>query len=451
MKRLFYSIFLLISFSCNAQQKAQKAIVFQQVNVIPMDAERVLENQTVVISGGVIKAMGDAGKVKYDKNAIVIAAKGKYLMPGLAEMHAHVPPVDDLEPMKEVLLLFAARGVTTIRGMLGHPKHLELRSKIQSGEILGPQFITSGPSFNGNTVRSPEQGAKMVRDQKEAGYDFLKLHPGLTRENFDAIARTAREVSIPFAGHVSFDVGVWRAIEAGYATIDHLDGFIESLVADVQSIPEQEIGSFAMFVANKADTGKIGNLMKALREKNIWVVPTQSLAERWFAPIDAAVFRNEPEMKYMAENVLNNWENAKKNVMKNPLYRKEDINRFIQLRRKLIYECHKNGVGLLLGSDAPQVFDVPGFSIHHELKYMVDAGLTPYQALLTGTVNVARFLNKPASGIIKVGAVADLIVLNGNPLNDINETKNIDGVVLRGKWLSKEWIDTTLKKLEKTK
>lgn len=451
MKRLFYSIFLLISFSCNAQQKAQKAIVFQQVNVIPMDAERVLENQTVVISGGVIKAMGDAGKVKYDKNAIVIAAKGKYLMPGLAEMHAHVPPVDDLEPMKEVLLLFAARGVTTIRGMLGHPKHLELRSKIQSGEILGPQFITSGPSFNGNTVRSPEQGAKMVRDQKEAGYDFLKLHPGLTRENFDAIARTAREVSIPFAGHVSFDVGVWRAIEAGYATIDHLDGFIESLVADVQSIPEQEIGSFAMFVANKADTGKIGNLMKALREKNIWVVPTQSLAERWFAPIDAAVFRNEPEMKYMAENVLNNWENAKKNVMKNPLYRKEDINRFIQLRRKLIYECHKNGVGLLLGSDAPQVFDVPGFSIHHELKYMVDAGLTPYQALLTGTVNVARFLNKPASGIIKVGAVADLIVLNGNPLNDINETKNIDGVVLRGQWLSKEWIDTTLKKLEKTK
>lgn len=416
-----------------------------------MDAERVLENQTVVISGGVIKAMGDAGKVKYDKNAIVIAAKGKYLMPGLAEMHAHVPPVDDLEPMKEVLLLFAARGVTTIRGMLGHPKHLELRSKIQSGEILGPQFITSGPSFNGNTVRSPEQGAKMVRDQKEAGYDFLKLHPGLTRENFDAIARTAREVSIPFAGHVSFDVGVWRAIEAGYATIDHLDGFIESLVADVQSIPEQEIGSFAMFVANKADTGKIGNLMKALREKNIWVVPTQSLAERWFAPIDAAVFRNEPEMKYMAENVLNNWENAKKNVMKNPLYRKEDINRFIQLRRKLIYECHKNGVGLLLGSDAPQVFDVPGFSIHHELKYMVDAGLTPYQALLTGTVNVARFLNKPASGIIKVGAVADLIVLNGNPLNDINETKNIDGVVLRGQWLSKEWIDTTLKKLEKTK
>lgn len=451
MKRLFYSIFLLISFSCNAQQKAQKAIVFRQVNVIPMDAERVLENQTVVISGGVIKAMGDAGKVKYDKNAIVIAAKGKYLMPGLAEMHAHVPPVDDLEPMKEVLLLFAARGVTTIRGMLGHPKHLELRSKIQSGEILGPQFITSGPSFNGNTVRSPEQGAKMVRDQKEAGYDFLKLHPGLTRENFDAIARTAREVSIPFAGHVSFDVGVWRAIEAGYATIDHLDGFIESLVADVQSIPEQEIGSFAMFVANKADTGKIGNLMKALREKNIWVVPTQSLAERWFAPIDAAVFRNEPEMKYMAENVLNNWENAKKNVMKNPLYRKEDINRFIQLRRKLIYECHKNGVGLLLGSDAPQVFDVPGFSIHHELKYMVDAGLTPYQALLTGTVNVARFLNKPASGIIKVGAVADLIVLNGNPLNDINETKNIDGVVLRGQWLSKEWIDTTLKKLEKTK
>ena len=452
MKKWLYPFVLLISLSCNAQEIndiKNREIVFQSVTVIPMDSEKVLENQTVVISNGTIKAIGDPDKIKYSNNALLIDAKGKYLIPGLAEMHAHVPPVDDIEPMKEVLLLFAARGVTTIRGMLGHPMHLELRSKIKSGEILGPHFITSGPSFNGNSVQSPQQGSSMVREQKEAGYDFLKLHPGLTRENFDAIAKTAKEVGIPFAGHVSFDVGVWRAIEAGYATIDHLDGFVESLVPDIKTIPEQQIGSFAMFVADRADTSKIPQLMKALRDHNIWVVPTQALAERWFAPVDAATLSNEPEMIYMAKNVLSGWVNTKTNLMKHPSYNADKINRYIQLRRKLIYECNKNGVGLLLGSDAPQVFDVPGFSVHHELKYMVDAGLTPYQALRTGTVNVARFLNKPNAGVIKAGAAADLVLLNGNPLTNINETKNIEGVVLNGRWLPKQWIDSTLKQLEK--
>ena len=124
-----------------------------------MDEERVLQNQVVVVKNGKIIAMGDAQKVKFSKSALVIDGKGKYLMPGLAEMHAHVPPVDDIEPMKEVLMLFAVNGVTTIRGMLGHPRHLELRSKIQSGEILGPRFITSGPSFNGNSVPTEEPRA----------------------------------------------------------------------------------------------------------------------------------------------------------------------------------------------------------------------------------------------------------------------------------------------------
>ncbi|MBD0284951.1 MAG: amidohydrolase family protein, partial [Flavisolibacter sp.] len=123
--------------------------------------------------------------------------------------------------------------------------------------------------------------------------------------------------------------------------------------------------------------------------------------------------------------------------------------RFIQLRRKLIYECNKNDVGVLLGSDAPQVFDVPGFSVHHELRYLVDAGLSPYEALRTGTVNVARFYRQPDWGVIKEGAVADLILLNGNPLANIDETRNIEGVLLNGRWLSKNWIKDQLKSLEK--
>ena len=453
MKLLFllaYSFFIL---SCTGQQitnNIDKEIVFRNVNVVPMDKEQVLMNYDVVVRNGVITAMGQSSKQKYGKDALEIDGKGKYLLPGLAEMHAHVPPVDDLEPMKEVLKLFALSGVTTIRGMLGHPKHLELRSKIQSGEIMGPRFITSGPSFNGNSVKTAETGIAMVKDQKKLGYDFLKLHPGLTRENFAAIASAAKEVDIPFAGHVSFDVGVWRAIHAGYATIDHLDGFVESLVPGIENIKENETGIFGLFIADKANEAGIDKLADSLHAYGIWVVPTQALAERWFHPgKDAEALGNEPEMKYMAPNTVKNWVNSKKNLVNNPNFKASTANRLIDLRKKLIYACNKKAVGLLLGSDAPQVFDVPGFSVHHELRYLVDAGLSPYEALKTGTVNVGKFLKRDDLGLIKTGAVSDLVLLNGNPLKDINQSRNIEGVMLGNQWLSKEYISAELKKLEK--
>jgi imidazolonepropionase-like amidohydrolase len=455
MKIVFFFVAITLVFACSGQEpidSRQREIVIRSVNIIPMDKERVIENQDVLIKDGKIMAIENSGKIKHGKNALVIEANGKFLIPGLAEMHAHVPQGDNLEPMKEVLKLFIVNGVTTIRGMLGHPKHLELRDKIQTGEIIGPRFYTSGPSFNGNSVKTPEGGAEMVRQQKQAGYDFLKLHPGLNVEKFDAISKTAKEVNIPFAGHVSFDVRVWRAIDAGYATIDHLDGFIESLVPGIETIKEQDAGPFALYIASKADAKKIPSLTKALSEHNIWVVPTQALADRWFASDKtAAQLSAEPEMKYMDANTLKNWANNKNNLQKNPQYDPVATTEFVQLRRKLIYECNKNGVGLLLGSDAPQVFNVPGFSVHHELRYMVAAGLTPFEALRSGTVNVAKFYNQQDAGTIKQGARSDLILLNGNPLKDINQTRNISGVMLNNLWLSKEYIDSELGKIEKLK
>ena len=451
----FLSLILIVSAFATSGQAvvdgSQQSIVFKGVNIIPMDKEQVLDNHDVVVKNGRITALGAAGTLKYDNNALIIDGSGKYLMPGLAEMHAHVPPIDDLEPMKEVLFLFAANGVTTIRGMLGHPKHLELRNMIQKGEVLGPRFYTSGPSFGGQTAKSADAAAAMVKQQKTAGYDFLKLHPGLTKETFTALAKTAKEVNIPFAGHVSYDVGVWRAIEAGYSTIDHLDGFVEALVPNIESIPEQQTGLFGMFVASKADTSRIPRLMNALRQGGVWVVPTQALAERWFAPDKSAEdLKNEPDMVYMNADVSNNWVTAKNNLHKNEKYDSTSMQKFIGLRRKLIYECNKHGVGLLLGSDAPQVFDVPGFSIHHELQYMVDAGLTPYEALRTGTVNVASFYKRSGEmGTIKTGAISDLILVSGNPLRDISEARKIDGVMLGNKWLSKAYIDKQLKTLVK--
>jgi len=452
MKSIFAAFTVFFFISCNSQSSvspAGKEIVFHSVNVIPMDKERVLSNQDVVVKDGRIVAIGDAGKMKFDKDAIIVDGQGKYLIPGLAEMHAHVPPIDDIEPMKNVLSLFAVNGITTIRGMLGHPRHIELRAKIQSGEILGPHFYTSGPSFNGNSVKSTEAAETMVVEQKKAGYDFFKLHPGLSKENFLAIAKKAKELNMRFAGHVSYDVGVWLAINEGYASIDHLDGFVEALVPGVENIKESGRGLFGLFIAKKADTTKIAALTTALRDHHIWVVPTQALAERWFTPLKSAeAFSKDPEMVYMSQKTLSNWIDGKNSLMKGSAYDSASVIALIDLRRKLIYACQKNGVGILSGSDAPQVFDVPGFSLHQELQYMVAAGLTPYEALLTSTVNVAKYFNLPDAGTIKEGNVSDLVLLNGNPLLDISQTQNIQGVIIGKRWLPKQDIDSTLNQLK---
>lgn len=189
--------------------------------------------------------------------------------------------------------------------------------------------------------------------------------------------------------------------------------------------------------------------MTGLRNSRIRVVPTQALAERWFSPFPAEEFTDDPEMKYMRPEQIKSWVNAKNTYMSNPNFSKERAEKLIQIRQKLILACQKNGVELLLGSDAPQIFNVPGFSIHHEMKYMVDAGLTPYETLRTGTVNVASYLNKTDSGTIKTGNVSDLVLLSGNPLKDINQTRNIEGVMIGTNWLSKAYIEKELKKLEK--
>lgn len=427
-----------------------RVIIIQDVSVISVEDGSSTPHQTVVVKDGRIMDIGASAKMKSDKNAVIVSGAGKYLIPGLAEMHAHIPPTDDLEAMKEVLMLFAVNGITTIRGMLGHPMHLGLRDAIKKGEIIGPHFYTTGPSFNGMSVKSPEDGAEMVRRQKEAGYDYLKLHPGLTKEKFDAIAAAAKDAGIPFAGHVSYGVGVWHAIESGYSSIDHLDGFVEGLVPGIERIPEPQAGLFGMHLADKVDRSRIPRLMKALKSNNVWVVPTQSLAERWFHPdYTAEDFDQDPHRIYMTEIIRNQWLSAKRNIQENPQYDAEKIKEFVALRRDLIRECQKNGVGLLLGCDAPQVFNVPGFSTHHELEYLVLAGLTPAEALRTGTLNVAKYLGKEDSGEITKGAVADLVLLDSNPLSDIKSTREVAGVMIAGLWMDKTFIDAELKKLQK--
>jgi hypothetical protein len=224
---------------------------------------------------------------------------------------------------------------------------------------------------------------------------------------------------------------------------------VEYLVPGIEQISEQQAGLFGMFVGYKADFSWIAPLVKSLKDKNVWVVPTQCLAEKWFAPGDPKAYDDKPEMIYMDRKTRDAWISSKASLQKNPLYDPAQIRKFIELRRRILKTLHDGGVGILLGSDAPQVFDVPGFSVHDELTYYVIAGLTPYEALRTGTVQAGVFLKDENIGTIREKAYADLVLLSGNPLESISNTRKIEGVMLQGKWMDAATISNALRQLEK--
>lgn len=415
------------------------------VNVIPMTSETMLGARTVIITDGYIVAVGDVDDTPVPDDAVVVDGTDRFLMPGLAEMHGHVPGGSS-ENLERVLQLYVVNGITTVRGMLGQPSHLDLRRALQEGEMLGPRLYTSGPSLNGRSVTSPERAIRMVEQQHAAGYDFVKIHPGLTRQEFDAMAATADRVGIRFAGHVPEDVGIERALAAGIATVDHLDGYMESLLRPHDDPSGGLSGFFGVFIADQADETRIAEIAAATAEAGVWNVPTDSLFRH--ATSSATVpddMVNWPEMKYMPADTVARWHRAKRELLSDPNYRPDTAARAVALRQQLIRELHRSGAGLLLGSDSPQIFNVPGFAIHRELEYLVDAGLTPFAALQTGTVNPADFFGRDGDfGVVQTGAEADLILLNANPLLDITNTRRIHGVMVRGRWLARTEMDSIL-------
>ncbi len=445
MSRTELGWFVLVLLSRAPAAAGQDVSAFIGVHVVPMDRERVLRNHTVVVRDGNIVALGPAASTPVPPEALRIDAAGKYLVPGLAEMHAHIPvPEEDQEYTERVLFLYLANGVTTARSMLGHPSHLELRRQIEAGRIAGPRLWTSGPSANGNSVRTPAQADSLVRAQKAYGYDFVKIHPGLSWESFQALDRAADQVGIRFAGHVPTAVGVRRALAAEYWSIDHLDGYLHAIVADGAPVNLEEAGGFfGIGLVDYVDESKIPLIARATRDAGVWNVPTQTLMENLASETPPESLALRPEFRYMPRQFL-----ERSIQQKNNLHRQstpQARRRFIELRRKLLKALHEAGAGLLLGSDAPQWWNVPGFSALRELEALVAAGLTPYQALETATRNVAIFLGvAKQQGTIEVGKRADLLLLDADPLENIANVHRRAGVMIRGRWLSREAIEERL-------
>ena len=423
---------------------------FVNVNVIPITGDDILPARTVLVTDDQIVTIGDVNDTPVPDGAIIVDGTDRFLMPGLAEMHGHVPGGNSVN-LERVLSLYVANGVTTVRGMLGQPSHLTMRTRIASGDLLGPRLITSGPSLNGGSVAGPAAGAAMVRGQHAAGYDFLKILPGLTLEEFTAIAETANELGMPFAGHVPEDVGVERALVAGIATIDHLDGYMQSLLRPNDDVSGGLSGFFGVFLADMADESKIGPIARATADAGVWNVPTESLFEHVTAPdVSPDALAARAEMIYMPESNVAQWHGAKTELLADSNYVPSTAARAIEIRKQLILALHEAGAGLLLGSDSPQIFNVPGFALHHELDFMVAAGLTPLEALRTGTINAALFLEQADQfGSIREGLQADLVLLDANPLADIGNSRRIHGVMVRGRWLSRSDLDALLATYER--
>ena len=425
-------------------------VAFLNVNLIPMNGPGVLAGRTVVVEGERITAVGPAASVKLPAGAVRVDGRGKYLIPGLGEMHAHIPPSETADSeIVRTLALWALNGVTTIRGMLGTPRHLYYRDLAARGEILSPRIWTSGPSFNGTSVPSADSAVRMVQAEQARGYDFLKIHPGVPREAFDSLAAAAGRLGIRFAGHVPLAVGLRRAIEAKYWSVDHLDGFLEALAKTGPPATAKEGGFFGTGVLAQADVGRLPGLVAAMKAAGVWSVPTEAFFEALAGDEPVEQLYDRSELRYVPRALANSWVKGTNDLRSDTTFTPELRKQFIALRRRIIKALQAGGAGIVLGSDSPQYWNAPGFSLNRELASYVAAGLTPYQALATGTRNIARFLgNEAEAGTIAVGKRADLILLDGNPLADIRNVARKAGVMIGGKWLAKDEIDRLLATLQ---
>lgn len=408
-------------------------IVFEHATVLPMTSNKVLQDQSVHVSNGRIVSVSASARFQPPAGATRIDAKGKFLAPGFAEMHGHIPPPSaPASFIDDVLFLYVANGVTTVRGMLGYPGQLDFREKAKRNEIIAPTLYLAGPSFSGATVKTAEQAAGRVRAQKGEGWDLLKIHPGVPPDAYAAMAKTAKEVGIRFGGHVPAEVGILRALEAGQETIDHLDGYIEYLDAKGSPISEAAMREVA----------------RTTKKHNAGVVPTMVLWETIIGAPDASEVNAFPELKYMPAATVKQWQEAFEFRQKQASFSLDKVRRVATDRKRLLQAMHKEGVTIWFGTDAPQQFSVPGFSVHREMKYMADAGISNYEVIRSGTVNVGQYFKAQDSfGTIAAGQRADLVLLEGNPLDNITNYSKIAGVMLRGKWLPKAEIDARLRKI----
>ncbi|HJR05987.1 MAG TPA: amidohydrolase family protein [Pyrinomonadaceae bacterium] len=392
------------------QNKTPAVVAFMNVNVVPMDKEGVLENQTVIVSDGRISEMGAASKVKVPKGATRIEAKGRYLMPGLVDMHAHLYATPELP-------LYLANGVTTVYNLNGRPANLVWREEVKQGKLAGPTIYTCGPTIR--TAQKAEEARRLVEEQSKAGYDSIKIYNGVSKEAYDVLIAEAKRHNMLYIGHIPREPGFESVLKAGQA-IAHAEEYV-----------------YTTFKNNVDDESRIPEVAAATRDAGVQVVLTFVAYDHIIKQVETLpALLATPEMKYLAPWVYESW-----GVDVNPYKRNlgtqgAALNKSLAFQKKLAKELHRVGVRIMTGTDAMNPGVVPGFSEHEELRQLIDIGFTPFEAIRAATRYPAEFLTKTGEfGTVAVGKRADLLLIDGNPLQDISRISRPLGVMARGRWM----------------
>jgi len=467
-----------VALACSALVTAQgqapsTPLVLAHVNVVDVTTGSLQRDFDVTIRDGRIAAVEPATRAAATVQARVVDATGKFLIPGLADMHVHWYD-------ERYLGLFIGNGVTRVRQMWGMPVHLEWRKRIEVGELLGPRFSISSPIVDGPHpfwpgsigVGDAETAAKVVASIKKDGYDFVKIYSGLPREVYFAIMRAARENGLEVAGHVPVAVSAAEAADAGQASIEHLTNILISsssaearlrplLVqraleggnmnqgisaearADMRELTEQVFATY--------DEAKAAALFARFAKDHTWQCPTLTVM-RNMASLDDPAFTSDARLKYMPRQLRGAWKPANDPRMATKSKADYELDRrALRKYMEIIPAMKKAGVEFLAGTDTANPFTFPGFSLHDELDLLVQAGLTPADALRAATINPARSLHDDAAnGSVAAGKNADLVLLDANPLDSIKNTQRIAAVVVRGRYLDRAELDGMLAAVEKT-
>ncbi|GAA0880641.1 amidohydrolase family protein [Algoriphagus jejuensis] len=439
----FAAIFFVPTFS--------QEFLIHHVNVVTMLDDKILEDHSIYVKDGKILEIAPEKDISA-RGIQAVDGKGGFVFPGLAEFHAHLPNPDQFGPefQEDVLWLYLANGVLRIRSMLGHESHLTLKAKVEKSEVPGPRMFVSGPSLNGSSVADPEAGRQMVRVQKAAGYDHLKLHPGLDTPKFLAIADEAKKVGIFYGGHVSLDVGLVTSVTNGYRSVEHIDGFLEAMLPEGTTIDPTVSGPFNMNLVGQVDQTKLAGLIQLCLENKTWIAPTLTLFERYFGYQPAHELRQQPEMVYLPGQLVTQWFNTKTKLEADGVLAETKVKPYLDFRQKLFLDLHKANVPMIMSSDSPQVFNVPGFSIHREIASMSEAGMSNYEILKTGSVNCADYFEESGEwGVLKPGAAAEFVLVQKNPLEDLTTMQKPQAIMIQGKFIQQDELQRQLDLIRK--
>jgi len=458
MRRLLAACLTLASV-LTAVGAAAATLAITHVTVIDATGSAPQPDMTIIVKQGRIVGLGKSTVIQSPADAIAVDGAGKYLIPGLWDMHVHTVFGDWLPRNEKVALpLFVANGVTGVRDMGGDLDVLEVwRSSIAAGRLLGPRMVIAGPMLDGPVPRFPSsapvadaaQGRKVVDDLKARGVDFIKVQSLIPRDGYFAAADEAKKRGIVFVGHVPDAVRASEASNAGQKSIEHFTGIFEGC----STIEDQLIkGPKGLGLNVKTyDAARAQTLIALMVKNQTWQVPTL-VWERGQWLVDDIDLSHDPLTKYApAAWKDRTWPMFVKDILKDmdtdplPVRKK-----FVQMELDMTLAMFRAGVPFMAGTDtAAGVHIFPGFSLHQELELFVRAGLTPMQALQTATLNPAKFLGTLADqGTVEPGKVADLVMLDANPLDDIANTKKIRAVVLAGRYFDRAALDRMLRGVE---